>query len=216
MAAQTSNTEPSTREQILDLARYLFQSRGYQGFSYRDISEPLGVKNAAIHYHFPSKNDLGLALIDRYLQILRESTREFMKNGGPAAPQIEGYLCFSHREVIEHDCLCPISMLATNFESVPGDLRERGQILTRETHAWLTRALELGRDQGELNFKGDPSAKALALMAAVQGAGHLSRTLGHEVFEQTLRQIRMDIDMQQVTPIPAVTHSAAAAKHTDT
>ena len=205
MVTQTSNTEPNTREQILDLARHLFQSRGYQGFSYRDISEPLGVKNAAIHYHFPSKTDLGLALIDRYLHILRESTREFMKDGGPAGRQIEGYLRFSHREVIEHDCLCPISMLATNFESVPDELRERGQILTRETHAWLTRALALGRDQGELNFRGDPSAKALTLMAAVQGAGNLSRTLGHEVFEQTINQIRTDLDMANITPAPVVT-----------
>ena len=44
-----------TREQIVDTALQLLMQRGVNGFSYRDISEPLGIKNAAVHYHFPSK-----------------------------------------------------------------------------------------------------------------------------------------------------------------
>ena len=47
--ARTSDT----REQIIDRASELMMQRGFNGFSYSDISAPLGVKNAAIHYHFP-------------------------------------------------------------------------------------------------------------------------------------------------------------------
>ncbi|MCJ7815695.1 MAG: TetR/AcrR family transcriptional regulator, partial [Xanthomonadales bacterium] len=58
------NQVSNTREQIIDKAFQLMLQRGMNGFSYRDISEPLGVKNAAIHYHFPNKTDLIKALID--------------------------------------------------------------------------------------------------------------------------------------------------------
>ena len=73
--------------------------RGLNGFSYRDISEPMGVKNAAIHYHFPNKMDLVKALIDENHQVLRRSTAQFMAYGGPALPQLEGPVCFYHEPV---------------------------------------------------------------------------------------------------------------------
>ena len=59
----------STRDQIIDKAFQLMLQRGLNGFSYRDISGPLGVKNAAIHYHFPNKMDLIKALIDENHQV---------------------------------------------------------------------------------------------------------------------------------------------------
>ncbi len=54
-----------TKTEILDLAENLLLDRGFNGFSYADISSALGVKNAAIHYFFPTKSDLGIAVIQR-------------------------------------------------------------------------------------------------------------------------------------------------------
>jgi len=51
-------TATDTKTAILERAMALLQSKGYDGFSYKDISGPMGVKNAAIHYHYPSKTDL--------------------------------------------------------------------------------------------------------------------------------------------------------------
>ena len=56
-----------TSEQILDLAETLIQTRGYSAFSYQDIADALGIRKASIHYHFPSKTDLGVAVIERYI-----------------------------------------------------------------------------------------------------------------------------------------------------
>ncbi|XLM19461.1 TetR/AcrR family transcriptional regulator, partial [Chromobacterium piscinae] len=61
-----SDSKTDTRKRILDLAEELLLTRGFNGFSYQHISSELGVRNAAIHYHFPKKNDLGVALIQRY------------------------------------------------------------------------------------------------------------------------------------------------------
>ena len=55
-----------TSEEILNAAEDLLQRRGYNAFSYHHIAVQLGVRNAAIHYHFPAKEDLGVALVKRY------------------------------------------------------------------------------------------------------------------------------------------------------
>ena len=68
----------NTRERIIDKAFQLMLQRGLNGFSYRDISEPLGVKNAAIHYHFPNKSGLVKALIHDNHDTLKKGTAEFM------------------------------------------------------------------------------------------------------------------------------------------
>lgn len=71
-----------TRRLILGLAEGLFQSRGFSGFSYHDISKPLGAKNVAIHHHFPSKMGLGIVLIDKARAMLKRRTGRFMEQGG--------------------------------------------------------------------------------------------------------------------------------------
>jgi TetR/AcrR family transcriptional regulator, transcriptional repressor for nem operon len=43
----------TVRDQLLDHARNLLMTRGYNGFSYRDLSALVGVKTSSIHYYFP-------------------------------------------------------------------------------------------------------------------------------------------------------------------
>ncbi|HEY3475881.1 MAG TPA: TetR/AcrR family transcriptional regulator, partial [Anaerolineales bacterium] len=50
----------NSKRTILNMAEDLLQYKGFNGFSYAHISSKLGVKNAAIHYHFPTKEDLSL------------------------------------------------------------------------------------------------------------------------------------------------------------
>jgi len=43
----------NTAERILDTAQALAQVRGYNGFSYADISAELAITKPSIHHHFP-------------------------------------------------------------------------------------------------------------------------------------------------------------------
>jgi TetR/AcrR family transcriptional repressor of nem operon len=60
----------TTKIEILDAAQNIIQLRGYNGFSFANISQTVGISKASIHHHFPSKAALGLLLfaaIERYL-----------------------------------------------------------------------------------------------------------------------------------------------------
>jgi TetR/AcrR family transcriptional regulator, transcriptional repressor for nem operon len=40
---------------------------GYHAASFRDIAAAVAIKSASVHYHFPTKEDLGAAVLRRYL-----------------------------------------------------------------------------------------------------------------------------------------------------
>ena len=56
-----------TKVRLLNEAETLIRTRGYAAFSYADLSERVGIRKASIHHHFPTKAELGGALIDGYL-----------------------------------------------------------------------------------------------------------------------------------------------------
>ena len=62
-----------TAEKIFDLAERLIQTRGCSAFSYQDIADALKIRKASIHYHFQSKTELVVAVIDRYAERFDEA-----------------------------------------------------------------------------------------------------------------------------------------------
>ena len=43
-----------TRISLLDSAERAVRQRGFDGFSYADLSKEIGIRKASIHYHFAS------------------------------------------------------------------------------------------------------------------------------------------------------------------
>ena len=59
-------TGKSMKEAILDAAEKRVRHAGYSNMSFRDVAKDVGIKSASVHYHFPTKSDLGTALVERY------------------------------------------------------------------------------------------------------------------------------------------------------
>ena len=184
----------TTREQIIDKAFQLLLQRGLNGFSYRDISEPLGIKNAAIHYHFPNKMDLVKTLIEENQQVLRKSTSEFMAYGGSARQQLEGLFAFTLFQFSHDRPICIVGALSIDYEELPEEIKEANDRFSRDSNKWLTRVLELGREQGEFSFQGEPWVKAMSILATIQGARQMARVAKVENYLETVfSQIRLDL-----------------------
>lgn len=59
----------SVRERLVQHASALIRRRGYNGFSYRDLANLVGVKTSSIHYHFPAKGDLVFEVMRQYSEM---------------------------------------------------------------------------------------------------------------------------------------------------
>ena len=184
-----------TREQIMDRAGHLLMSRGFNGFSYRDISSHLGVKNAAVHYHFPAKADLALALVDEYRQLLRKGTSEFMAYGGSALQQLEGFFAFTTKQCHAGRCICPFGAFSVDYTDLPVEVKKSTQEFMKETIKWLSQVLDVGREQKEFVFTGDAGPRALSILAALQGARQMARIHGIELLEDVVGQVRRDLGL---------------------
>ena len=186
----------NTREQIIDTALQLLMQRGMNGFSYRDISEPLGIKNAAVHYHFPSKAKLIKSLIRESHQALRKGTAEFMAYGGAARPQLEGLFEFTLKQCECGRPVCVAGALSVDFEELSSGTKEALNRFMMDTLAWFTKVLETGREQGEFQFNGCARNKAISIMAMIQGARQFARIHGPAALECTFKQIRTDLGIE--------------------
>jgi len=181
----------NTKQLILDHAEALFRERSFRGFSYKDISRQLGIKNAAIHYHYPAKADLGLALIQRFRRAVQKKASPFLQRGGDPKAELESYFDFELQEC--NTAVCPLGMIATDFYHLPDKMRDHGRRLAGEIQGWLTRILELGRNQGVFCYAGTPTDKAVQLMASLQGARQLARLSGADTLHRAIDQIRRDL-----------------------
>jgi AcrR family transcriptional regulator len=74
-------------QRVLGVALELFSEHGFAGTSLQDIADRLGVTKAAVYYHFRSKDDLLLALvepaIDELVAIAAEPHSDLRGQRGP-------------------------------------------------------------------------------------------------------------------------------------
>jgi TetR/AcrR family transcriptional regulator len=62
-----------TRDRVLQVAQALFAERGYRGTSLRDIAKRIGIKAPSLLHHFPSKQQLYIAVLDRMFQSIEDA-----------------------------------------------------------------------------------------------------------------------------------------------
>lgn len=189
MAASTH-----TREKILDQAESLLQERGFNGFSYADISTPLKIKNAAVHYYFPSKAILGFALIERYRDRLRNYSEHLnSKYSDDVLRLFDGYIAIPKNFMSKSKLGCPLGMLEADASTLPNAMREATALLGKEMWQWLTLILNQGQKLGVFRFEGPAKDKALLIAAALQGASLMANTQGPKIFQVAVKQVKRDL-----------------------
>jgi len=183
-----------TADRILDVAEHLVQVRGFNAFSYADISKAVGIQKASLHHHFATKTDLGVALISRYRHVFLATLNAIESRGENAVERLERYIEL-YRTVLRQGRMCMCGMLAADVETLPEPMREGVAAFFAENEAWLSRVLAAGKERGELQFTGSTTAMAAFLVSSLEGAMLVSRGRGEldhldEVAELLLANVR--------------------------
>lgn len=148
MAVRSSSRQPSsaTRKRIIDAAVDLFWTEGFGGAGLRDIADLASINVASIYHHFPSKQDLLVAIIEQtYKQCLEQGQQALAEAGGPA----QALVALTHHHVVFH-CSHPRETGISDRElgSVTVNIRKR-LVEVRDAYEQLWAAvLEEGIEQG--------------------------------------------------------------------
>ncbi len=191
MATMVRNT--NTKRAIMDLAETFIQEKGFNGFSYAHIAKALDVKNAAVHYHFPTKEELACAVIQRY----RDRFQLWINNSRIKAlsPQekLDWFFSIYTNTRADNGKVCLAGSLETEFNSLPAALQEQTEALTRELLTWLQGTLQEGKEAGVFHFGGDSASKAALILSSLQGGLQMARALGTDKFHAVVEQHKQDL-----------------------
>ena len=82
--SRISKPAPQRRAEILDTARRLFTTRGFQSTSVEDILTEVGIAKGTLYYHFSSKEEILRALIARTADGIADRARTIAEGRQPA------------------------------------------------------------------------------------------------------------------------------------
>src|SRR5215472_5332322 len=172
MARPRSSKTPG---HVLDVAERLIQTRGFNGFSYADVAAEVGITKDSLHYHFPTKGDLGLILVQRYQETFEAALADLLRDGGDTRTLLEGYAEL-YRSVLRKDRMCLCGMLAAEHSTLPGPMQRALQVFFDANERWLAGVLEAGRRRGELKLAAAAREEARLLVAGLEGALLVARS----------------------------------------
>ena len=169
----------TTSDDILRCARSLLIAGGYNGFSYADISQVVGIRKASIHHHFPSKAELVRTLVARYREEAEVGIAELERHHPEPVDQLRAYTGF-WRDCIADGSVtfCVCALLASEIPALPPEIALEVRAYFRALSAWLTSVMERGAKQGTLALSGTARSEAESFMATVHGAMLSARAYG--------------------------------------
>lgn len=169
----------TTSDEILNCARSLIIEGGYNGFSYSDIANVVGIRNASIHHHFPSKSDLVRTLVAQYRKEAEAGLAELERRVSDPLARLRAYAGYWEACITDATApFCVCALLATQIPVLPEEVAVEVRGHFRALSAWLTSLLEWGARQGSLRLAGTAKAEAEVFMAAVHGGMLSARAYG--------------------------------------
>ncbi|MBA2942696.1 TetR/AcrR family transcriptional regulator [Paenibacillus sp. CGMCC 1.16610] len=171
----------SNKDRILEAAMDLFHDHGYQGTGLEDILSSSGVCKSNFYYHFKSKEELGLKVIERKVDEMRQSVLEPSLGNTKLSPKqrvlelFERMLSFCD----ENECRkgCFFGNLALELSDCSEELRKPLSRFFSEMETEIEACLKEGRRQGELSLQGlAPVELAAPIVSLWQGGMLLTKT----------------------------------------
>ena len=169
----------TTSDNILRCAQSLVIAGGYNGFSYADIAKVIGIRNASIHHHFPSKAILVRTLASRYREEVDAGIAEMERRFPDPVEQLRAYAGYWEACIADSTSpFCVCALLACEMPILPAEIALEVRAHFRVLSAWLASVLARGAKQGSFQLTESPKAEAEIFMAAVHGAMLSARAYG--------------------------------------
>ncbi|MFJ1471986.1 TetR/AcrR family transcriptional regulator [Massilia orientalis] len=162
-----------TRDALVQTAESLMRTKGYAAFSYADLAEKVGIKKVSIHHHFPTKEDLGIAIVEEYISRVRDDFDRIERQDLNARVRLESFFQM-FRASGEGGMLPLCGALAAEMSALPPGLQQLTKRFFDLQLKWLTGILEVGIDRGELPSGCGARQKAFQLLSVLEGSSFIN------------------------------------------
>ncbi|MBH0055359.1 TetR/AcrR family transcriptional regulator [Pseudoalteromonas sp. SWXJZ94C] len=172
----------SKKEALLKAAENKVRLGGYSNFSFRELASEVGIKSASVHYHFPTKADLGAELAHQYTNSFLAALGEPNELKASGKNPINVYTQLFRSALVTDRKMCLCGLLGAESDSLPDKVRLEVKRFFNENLAWLTAAHLVN---GDLN----PTQSAIQTVSLLEGAMMISKTLDDNSYFELATQL---------------------------
>lgn len=123
------------KEKILVAAEKRVRGAGFSEMSFRDLANDVGIKSASVHYHFPTKPDLGEALVARYAEQFRTQLDKIDLDDLHAA--LDGFVALYSNALVLNESICLCAVMGAEAIGLPENVNQRTKAFFKMNKAWL-------------------------------------------------------------------------------
>lgn len=172
-----------TRSEIVGLAEELIRTKGYNAFSYADISQLVGIKNATIHYYFPSKSDLGAEVIKKTIEGFKEQTAAWSKLS--YEKQFVNYISI-YDTSRKKNRVCIMGALLPVYDTLAVSMQAEVEQLANLILDWLTDLFAKGKEAGVFHYPESPKTKAYLIQSSLLASLLFNKVLKNSAYQTIL------------------------------
>jgi len=183
---------PATRDRLVGVAMRLFALKGYGSTSVADILHEAGANSGSLYHFFPTKQDLLLAVLDRYRQGIGPMLLEPAWQGvDDPIERVFALLARYRQHLVNSECTygCPIGSLALELHEPDPPVRE---LLAANFDGWVA-AVERCLDDARDRLPADIDRHELAVFVLTTMEGGVMQARTHrslDTFDASVNRLR--------------------------
>jgi TetR/AcrR family transcriptional regulator, cholesterol catabolism regulator len=142
-----SGSPENRRAELVRAAAQLFREKGFEGTTIRDIAGAVGMRSGSPFYHFASKHELLMAVMEEGLRLGLDRTRAALDEAGLTPAQRFRRLVRTHYGILHDAGSDFIPVMLYDWRSLPLQYKRRIiELKDRYDAIWQTVLDELQRD----------------------------------------------------------------------
>ncbi len=161
----------STTTRLLDAAEFRMRRGGYNAVSFRDLASDTNIKSSSVHYHYPRKEDLAVALIQRYREQFFEALDKNTRSANEAESKLRAFRLLYRKALIKDGALCLCGLLGAEAAGLPPSVRDAVNGFFAANIEWVSEALPASMPMAERR------KAARRLVATYQGGMMLAKSM---------------------------------------
>lgn len=183
-----------TKTALLNSAEDAARRLGFDGFSYADLAEDVGIRKASIHHHFPSKAILSVALMHRYHDNFQAACAKIEANFGTGGGRLAELIRLYRIGSDDGKRLCLCTSFSASRDSLSPDVLHQISLFRAMVIEWMANAFENGRNDNSISGVTDPELEASATMSLMEGGQLAARAEENPaLFDNAIKLLMMRI-----------------------
>lgn len=185
----------ATRDKLIDSGAQLISQQGYNATGINAVLKACGVPKGSFYHYFSSKEDFGLAVIERFAAAYDETLVALLEDGDtPPLERLRRYFASGreHMHECDHATGCLIGNLGQELSGQSDTFRDALNLVFQRWEQRFVSCLKAAQTRGDIATPIVPEALASFILSGWEGAILRAKTLKSvepmEHFEKILFQ----------------------------